>query len=504
MKITNPTKSREQGTAIIAYLLTMMIVVTVIGGVLSYVSSTVNMEHRRSDMAAAQEFAMGGAVVACDDLNQSFTSKTTTFPASLVAKGYALDTGLSNSTTSYYKRTISTPFTSQNVLAVISFPASKATSAQITASATRGKVTQSATVNLSMSWGYPAAIISTNQGTNATGYSSSVGKAGNVAINGDKTGPIIVDGGDGGNAILANGNANVDYAYATVTKSAVSANNYGTANEVPDYTAQGTDNALFDFNRFTAVADSTPNTLSDTGTNHFQSLASFLKANAKAAATAAGGLEGVIVVEIKDTKDAGIDVLANPDKYVGTAYMPATNPQKKGITVKGTLFFNFGPSYGPLDKIFNRTAMNINQADLSGLKASDPTTYPSGYPPVYTDPTKNPINIDISSKGYTNFSANEDLPAVMYSIGTVDMHGPVNISGVVYTPSYSEIEDRPNEGFKVANQIQYIKGSIIVGLGLYFENTQVSTSIISYDSKTLDSLATVGNAGKKVKVTYWQ
>ena len=138
------------------------------------------------------------------------------------------------------------------------------------------------------------------------------------------------------------------------------------------------------------------------------------------------------------------------------------------------------------------------------MVAADPTTYPSGYPAVYSDPSKNPVNVNIASKGFTNFASDEDLPAVMYSIGTVDMHGPVNISGVVYTPSYSEIEDRPNEGFKVANQTQYIKGSVIVGMGIYFENTQVSTSIISYDAKTLDSLATLGGAGKKVKVAYWQ
>ena len=148
--------------------------------------------------------------------------------------------------------------------------------------------------------------------------------------------------------------------------------------------------------------------------------------------------------------------------------------------------------------------MNINPADMTNFVATDPTTYPSGYPPTYYDSTKNPTNVNITGKGFTNFASDEDLPAVMYSIGTVDMHGPVNISGVVYTPSYSEIENKGNEGFVTANQLQYFKGSIIVGMGIYYQNVQAATSIISYDSNTIDSLATWGSAGKTIKVAYWQ
>jgi hypothetical protein len=78
------------------------------------------------------------------------------------------------------------------------------------------------------------------------------------------------------------------------------------------------------------------------------------------------------------------------------------------------------------------------------------------------------------------------------------MHGPANISGVVYTPSYSEIENKPTEGFNVANQIQYFKGSLIVGMGIYLQNNNASTTIVSFDPRTVDSLATMGGAGKTV------
>ena len=68
----------------------------------------------------------------------------------------------------------------------------------------------------------------------------------------------------------------------------------------------------------------------------------------------------------------------------------------------------------------------------------------------------------------------------------------------MYTPSFCEIEN------KADNQIQYFKGSIIMGLGIYYENNKKSSSVISFDNNTLDSLATLGGAGKQVKVTYWQ
>jgi hypothetical protein len=506
MKTEDQNNSQEEGSAAITFLIMMVVILSLIGAAMGYVSGTVQLEHRRTDMTAAQEYAQGGAVIGCKELNAAFKNTAGTLAANLATSGYVLDSSLTTAQTNVYQRTISTPFENQTVQSQLWIPASGALkSAKIVATATRGKVTQLSTVNLKFSWGYPGAIISTNAGSNDTGTNASAGKAGNVAIDGDRRGPIIVDGGDS-KAVLANGRVNIDTSIANIPASSVSARTFGTDNEIPDYTAQGTDNSLFDFARFTAAADATPNVLSITGTNHFPNLASFLKANALAAATPAGALEGIIVVDVtapNKSGDIGIDVLANPDSYVGTPYLPAVNPQKKGITVRGSLFFKFGPAYGPLDKIFNRMPMNINPADLSGLVAANPATYPSGYPVTYTDPNKDPVRINLPS-GYTPFAPDEDLPALMYSIGTLDMHGPVNISGVVYTPSYSEIENKANEGFNVANQIQYIKGSVIVGGGMYYQNVQVATSIISYDARTLDSLATMGGAGKTVKVAYWQ
>ena len=167
------------------------------------------------------------------------------------------------------------------------------------------------------------------------------------------------------------------------------------------------------------------------------------------------------------------------------------------LNLHGTLVFNFADDVSATDKIINTTTMNINPADLSHLVATDPSTYTSGYPPVYIDDLhKNPANI--TPVGYEKFSATDDLPAMMYNIGIFDIHGNVNISGVLYSPSFFEIENKQD------GQIQYFKGSLITGGGILFENTKAATSIISYDVHVLDQLSTMGGKGKGVFATYWE
>jgi hypothetical protein len=138
----------------------------------------------------------------------------------------------------------------------------------------------------------------------------------------------------------------------------------------------------------------------------------------------------------------------------------------------------------------------VNPADLSHLDPDDPSTYKSGYPPHYTDPTKNPVNVDISSKGFANFTAQDNLPALMYNNAILDIHGGVNISGVVYSPSFMEIENH--------NKTQYFKGALIGGGGIYVENGSSSPSIVSYDAKAVSHLATAGTRGKAVIAIYRQ
>jgi hypothetical protein len=429
-------------------------------------------------------------------LNLALTSGQD-YGTNLTAVGYSKNTSLSTAQMNVYQRTISSPFTNQTVTAQIWIAATVPTNATVIGQSTIGQVTQQSTTHVNISLGGatrfiglpPAAIISDNPGTTQTSFSKDT-DCGNVCINGDKTGPIIVDGGDA-NAVIANGRVNVDTNYAKIPTSAISATNYNTSTQIADYTNPGSTNQLFDFGRFIAVADGTRNTY-NTNTdhsNHFKTLIGF-----KNAVKAAQGnfMEGVIAVDITS-------------KDLGTGIDP-TDFGNYPLNVHGTVVFNFTSDVKPLDKIINTATMNINPADLSHLVATNSSTYTSGYPPVYTT-TNQPYNIDISKtldangKPYVNFTAQDDMPAMMYNTGIFDIHGNVNISGVLYSPSFFEIENKQD------GQIQYFKGVIVTGGGIYYENVHHSTSIISYDANVFDFLAArvgLSSGSQGVYPTYWE
>lgn len=487
MKTRTLARQQQQASAMVACLIMMLIVITAVSSLAAYVTQTVRLANRRSDGVAAMQFAQGGAVIVANDLNNALTNRTATFFNNLISGStpYTL-TAEGTSPLVVYQRIMTAPFSNQTVVAKVWFTnATLPTEAAIHCSATVRDVTQTNILHVKFSFGFGAAIICDNPGTTDTGISKSTAQNGNVVVNGDRSGPIVVDGGEG-LAIWANGNANVDPLYAKVPASAVLRAAYGTANQIPDYTAPGSTDQLFDFKRFIAVADATPvgNSINPNRNNHFTNLATFFAGCNKVVLPGYdGALEGVVVVDISK---------AEISKDITTALVP------NGINVRGTLIFNFGPTVTSTDKIFDWATLNINKANLSGLVATDPSTYTSGYPPVFKDPAKDPANIDITSKGFTNFGPTEDRPALMYNNGVLDIHGNANICGVVYSPSFMEIEN------KVAGQTQYFRGSLIGGGGIYFENVQASTSVCSYDPATLDLLATSSNKGKLVLATYWE
>ena len=281
----------------------------------------------------------------------------------------------------------------------------------------------------------------------------------------------MVDGG-----ILANGRANTNQCSVLPGNilrdgqpifTAIAMTNQNTAAQIPDYTNPGSPDQLFDFNRFIAAAKASG--------NYFSNLTAFVNVMKTGVV-----LEGVVAVDIAKS---GLPSLS-----------PSTLPF--GINIRGTLVFNFSSGYSPSDKVANTAAMNINPANLSGLIAGNAATYASGYPPVYSNPAKNPANVNIAPQGFANFSPYDDLPALMYNVGILDMHGPVNISGVVYSPSFMEIENKQD------GQIQYFKGSLIGGSGILFENNKSAKSIVSYDPNCLSLLATSGTKGKSLKISY--
>ena len=450
----------------IAYLAVALVITAAIAALAGYVVQNVHLSQRRQDMVNARQFAEGGAAMACEDLSRAYTNTANggDFFKNLTsgANKYRKDNSLSTPAQLVYKRTIKNIFTNADVLVDIFMTNSTTPSdGKILATATFGNVTQTAEIYYEITFGYPAAIISTARGDASTGVSKSTAQGGDVIIDGaGSKGDSYIDGG-----IIANGAINTNLANVK----SISEGLYGSTSQIPDYTNPGSSNQLFNFSRFIAAADAM-------GT-HYTNASAFMTKMASGAT-----LEGIIVVDLP--KGGSLPSLDQ-------SHLPY------GINVRGTLVFNFTGAWAPLDKIVNDADVNINKADLSHLVAGNPATYTTGYPPTFTDPTKNPINVNIKPKGFDNFVAGDDLPALMYNNAILDMHGDVNICGVVYSPSFMEIENKNGD-----DKTQYFRGSIIGGGGIYIENSKASTTVVSYDADALDKLATSGTRGKTVKAVY--
>lgn len=483
---SNPS---PEGGSVLVFFVFAALAASIIAGVSLYAVSTINLSHRRTDMIDATQLAEGGAAMGCAEVEKAYTNRATTFAANLssnTAGAYALDSSLSTPSQMVYQRVITTPFSLPVTVQIWFTNTSTPSAAKVVGTATVGASTQTATVMLQMQFGYGAAILSVDPGTASTKILKDRA-AGNVTIWGLKSGgTTIIDGGQA-YAILANGRANVDTNYAIVPPKSISMTNYSTANQVPDYTLAGAADQLFDFNRFIAVADLTPNGPSVSKNNHFTNIADFIKviSNAPNSTTF---LEGVIVVNVKQA-----------DFNTYSQGLTPTLLKSHPINIHGTLVFNFAADVVATDYFMNSATVNINPASLAGLNATNPATFTTGYPPVYVDPLKSPTNIDITTKAFQNFTGDDDLPALMYNNGIFDIHGAANICGVIYTPSFIEIENL------TAGNLQYFRGTLICGGGALIDNHWAkATSIVSYDAGALDLLATSSNKGKRVSPIFWQ
>jgi len=461
--------ARRQDASILAFFMTAIVLMGAVVAVANLSIHSTTMTKRRSDMVSALHFSESGIALGCSHVNAAFLGSTGTFQTRLVGSTnapYTKNNTLSTTSQLVYDRTITTPFTNQPVLVRLFMTNSTSPpEVRVTSSATVSGVTQTNTAYLQMAFGFGAAILSDAVGTTSTATDKKAGQAGNVAIPTPGAGSTtFIDGG-----ILANGRVNYS-ASAKLNTNSLSMTNYGTANQIPDYTADGSVDQLFDFGRFKAAAKASG--------NYFTNVAAFVKAGKTTT------LEGIVYVEVSKTE---------MKTDMSTKVMPS------GINIRGTLVIGFATNVVATDKWQNTAPLNINKADLTGFNATNPATFTTGYPPTYTNPAKNPVNLNLAPYGYANFTAEDDLPAVMYNVGIFDVHGPVNVCGVVYSPSFFEIEN------KNANQLQYFKGSMISGGGVFIENGKTgSKSIVSYDPNTLDKLATSGTKGKKLTVAHRQ
>jgi len=161
-----------------------------------------------------------------------------------------------------------------------------------------------------------------------------------------------------------------------------------------------------------------------------------------------------------------------------------------GINVKGTMVFRFPAGTDPLTKIAITAAINVNKASLASWVPANESTYTTGYPPVFSVGTTKHWEVDISPT-YDNFTQSGDMPGVMFENGVVDMHGPLNVCGAFYGPSFIELEN------KTSGNVQYINGIVIGGAGVYVEgNSSAGYQGFKFSPDMIDQLQTYQNRFK--------
>ncbi len=249
--------------------------------------------------------------------------------------------------------------------------------------------------------------------------------------------------------------------------------------EIPDFTSPGSAEQLFDFGRFKAAADAGAGQV-------YTSLDEFV--TAMNAANAAGTpLEGITYVQVDCSKEGNNAKVFDSNGNLGIS---------QGINIKGTLIFDFLNAPDDYYKVSMDTPVNINAVPFAdNYDPADPSTYQTGYPPVLSA-EKDPHLVDITSQGYVNFTATDDMPALMFRTGTVSILRDANVCGTVYGPSFVEIEN--------ANaREQFFNGTIIGGAGMYIEGSggMGGHQVFSFDPNAVDQLPTFDNRGKAPLIT---
>jgi len=296
------------------------------------------------------------------------------------------------------------------------------------------------------------------------------GRSPQLYVNGSILSNGAVMGPDGSNGVaLTTEDANDAIVFAGAMQSDLA----GTEAAVPDYTSIGSQDQLFDFDRYIAAARAGAG-------DEYTSLSDFVAA--MSTANAAGQmLEGIQVLSI-DESDDKIDSGDLPD----------------GINIRGTLLFNFETGTDPMFKLWVLCDVNVNPADLSGLDVTDPSTYTSGYDETWWNESLRAHNFDISGGGFKNFAEDDDMPAIMFNTAIVDQHGSTNISGLIYGPSFIELENK-------YGGIQYYNGAILGGGGVFVEgNGSSGSTVINFDRNTINKLATQSAKGKGLQLIGWR
>ncbi len=248
---------------------------------------------------------------------------------------------------------------------------------------------------------------------------------------------------------------------------------------------------LFDFPRYKAAAVATGNALT------WSQFETKVQNNEQ--------LYGIVHVTV-DASSVDPPILASGSiKVKGTLVVDVVNGDSN-YKIKIEIPVNINPVTSPTNgtTILSSTDFNTWTSQAAArTSTSDSFPWPSGYDSAWADVTANHSSFDPRGKtlsgGHASFGQNEDMPAIMYSGGIVDIHHEANISGVVYSPDFVEIEQKKKEG-----EVQYINGAVIGGDGIFLESSSCGGGIgVVLDPDTFDNLQ-VNAQLSALKKTSWK
>lgn len=123
------------------------------------------------------------------------------------------------------------------------------------------------------------------------------------------------------------------------------------------------------------------------------------------------------------------------------------------------------------------------------------------YPEFTIPAATQAITVDADGDGTATTMPNffstdwEDLPALAFAGGLLDVHGDMNASGMLYTPDSCEIEAHKGSevpgGSTTAGPFQYVSGAILAGNGIWLEDQYTSDHsmiALSYNYNAFDRL----------------
>jgi len=492
-------RARERGFAMVLGLI-IVLVITAFSSALVVTSTSHHMHAKKStERARAHALAEGAATLLLNELDQDPVGPVRnatdySLSGATFTREYApFDTGDGS-----VKVELTYLIRKSGVLTPVSFdkratPTELYDRLRVTITAYRPGVERAIDIELAQQFVlFDGAILSDATPSGATNSGKGLAQEGHIVIE-DKgrdnqffvDGSLVSNGGvyfNDTSTLMTTQDANSDINFAGTIQTGLA----GTANEIPDYTSIGSQDQLFDFDRFVALARAG-------GGREYTSVSDFV--DAMNLANASGNpLEGITVLSL-DPDSEGKNPKIQPsgsDPSKGKYAIPG------GINIRGTLLFNFKAGTDPMYKVFVTTDLNINPADLSGLDNSNPATYPSGYDAPWTNEALRPYATDISGAGFSNFVEGDDFPALMFNTGIVDIHGGANISGLVYGPSFIEIENK--EG-----NLQYFNGAILGGAGVLLQgNDSAGSIVVKFDRSTINRLATQNAKGQGLQVIGWR